>query len=205
MTDKKKAETIVSNTAASLTEKKTGTPSIETIIKVAGLILAMGTIFFSYRTYMASEKWKKAEFTSAKFKEFSINKSVSLANEMLDYHSRLFPLLNQDSLVGISDDVLYSALIIDTANSDFSETETKVRDIFDEYFDQLSLFNRYAKTNLIKYEEIKPYIEYQASIIADTTNTRKENLLRLRIWDYINYYGFKDVKELYTNIGYSIK
>jgi hypothetical protein len=50
----------------------------------------------------------------------------------------------------------------------------------------------------------KKYLCYQIEIIADTNNQRKENELRHRIWNYINYYGFKDVNKLYKEMGYDI-
>lgn len=178
---------------------------VEPVIKVIGLALTVTTIIFTYRTYVESEKWKKAEFTISKFKEFSSNPSVSFVNVLLDNHTCSLPLFRKDSLIYITDDAIASALVIDTVYDDFSKTETEIRKIFKEYFDQLSLFNRYAKSNLIKYEEIKPYILYQASIVADTTNSRKDNPLRRKIWGYLHYYGFTDVEELYENIGYKIR
>lgn len=177
---------------------------VEDFLKITGLFLTATTLFFTCQTYQAAQKWQVAEFTSQKFKEFSENSAVRLTNEMLDYNTRAVALFEKDSLLPISDDLIYAALVVDTINGDFSMTETKVRDIFDEYFDQLSLFNRYAKANLIQYSEIKPYLIYQASIICDKHNTRKTNDFRFRIWDYLNYYGYTDVKELYENFGYDI-
>lgn len=181
------------------------TELIEPVIKIIGLVLTVATIFFTYRTYVASEKWKQAEFTIAKFKEFSSNKSVGFVNVLLDNRTCALPLFGEGSMVYLSDDALESALIVDTVNFEFSDTEIEIRKIFKEYFDQLSLFNRYAKSNLIKYEQIKPYILYQTEIIADPKNKRKLKPLRRKIWDYLHYYGFTDVVELYENIGFKIK
>jgi len=178
---------------------------VETIGKFGGVVIAIVTLWLAYQSYKEAQKRKTAEFTSATFKAFSENRSVKLVNELLDYNARSISLANDNTTTIITDDVLFSSLIIDTLNGDFSDIETKIRDVFDEYFDQLSLFNRYAKANLISYREIKPYLDYQASIIADTSNPRKRNELRYRIWDYINYYGFADVKELYREIGYNVK
>lgn len=185
--------------------KKFDKDKTESTVKIIGVLLTSVTLIFTCLTYQAAQKWKTAEFTSQKFKEFSENQSVKLVNELLDYNSRSVTLPHDKSETTITDDVLYSSLAIDTLNGDFSEVEVKIRDVFDEYFDQLSLFNRYAKAKLITYEQIQPYLDYQAAIVADISNTRKNNDLRHRIWDYINYYGFCDVKELYQQFGYEMK
>jgi len=177
---------------------------IEDYLKIVGILFTAATLFFSGKTYQAAQKWKVAEFTSQKYKEFSENRSVRLVNEMLDYNTRAVTLFDNDSLQALSDDAVFASLVVDSINGEFSKTETKIRDVFDEYFEQLSTFNRYAKTELISYEEIKPYLIYQVSIICDRNNPRKTSEYRKRIWDYIRYYGYTDVKELYKKFGYDI-
>jgi hypothetical protein len=127
---------------------------------------------------------------------------VIIANKLFDYNrARVFL---DDTATFIDEDFVIYSLRVDTLNSDFQYPQGKIRDIFDDYLDQLSLFNRFAKTNLITYQEIKPYLSYQISIIADKSNLRKNNEFRKALWDYINYYGYADVKELCENLGYEI-
>jgi len=176
---------------------------IESIVKIIALVFTAVTLFFTYSTYNASQKWKVAEFTALKIKEFSENKSVKIVNKMLDYNTSKISFDDEEAIF-IDDDYVDFSLRVDTIDGTFLDNEVKIRDIFDEYFDQLSLFNRYAKADLIKYEEMKPYLIYQVSIIADTNNLKKSKDFRQRMHTYINYYGFNDVNELYKNLGYDI-
>lgn len=176
---------------------------IESIVKIIGVFFAAITLFFTYLTYNSSQKWKVAEFTFSQYNLFSKNSSVIKANKMLDYNRSLISF--SDSSFFVEDDLIDYSLRIDTINGEFKFPQSNIRDIFDEYLDQLSLFNRYAKADLISYEQIKPYLIYQISIIADSTNTRKTNTFRNRLWNYIDYYGYEDVQELCKNLGYNIK
>jgi|GEM_PF-3406345 len=176
---------------------------IESTIKIIGLLFTAGILFFTYRTYDAAQKWKVAEFTASKVKEFHDNKSVVIVNKLLDYSYSKISLDGKDT-VEISDKQLLKSLRYHVPNGKFSDNEVKLRETFDEYFEQLSLFNRYAKAELISYKEMKPYLIYEIEILCDTTNDRKENELRYKIWNYINSYHFTDVKELCKNLGYDI-
>ncbi|MBX3257835.1 MAG: hypothetical protein KF862_27140 [Chitinophagaceae bacterium] len=136
------------------------------------------------------------------FKQFSENKSVITANKLLDYNrARVFL---DDTATFMDEDFVMYSLRIDTADSDFQYPQGKIRDVFDDYFDQLGLFNRFAKTDLISYDEIKPYLIYQISIIADKNNLRKNDEFRKALWEYIIYYGYTDVKELCKKFGFKI-
>lgn len=172
-------------------------------IKVITLAFTGCAVIATLATYFSTQKWKKAEFTYTTFKQFSENKSVIIANKLLDYN-RARVALDNDSATFLDEDFVIYSLRIDTINGDFKYPQGKIRDIFDDYLDQLSLFNRFAKTELITYEEMKPYLIYQISIIADTNNTRKNMEFRHGLWDYINFYGFTDVKELCKNLGHDI-
>lgn len=169
---------------------------IESTVKILGIIFTVTTLFFTYQTYEASEKWKRTEFIQPKLKEFTDNQSVKNVSSLLDYNVRFVPLFKKDSLQKITDNVLSSALVIDTINGTFTPVETKLRDNFDEYFDLLNTFNVYAKSKLVKYEDLKPFFAYQLEIIFDPKNKKKSEELKNTIKDYINYYQFTGVNEL---------
>ncbi len=172
-------------------------------IKIITLIFTGCAVLATFATYFSAQKWKKAEFVYSTYKQFSENKSVLIANKLLDYNrARVF--LDNDSAMFIEEDFVLFSLRIDTLNGDFNYPQGKIRDVFDDYLDQLSLFNRFAKTGLITYDEMKPYLIYQISIIADRNNLRKSQEFRRGLWDYINYYKYNDVRELCENLGYDI-
>jgi hypothetical protein len=193
----KKIEIIVSDAIPVKSEDaKPKKDRVESIIKIVGIIFTVITLIFTYRTYEASEKWKRTEFIQPKLKEFTDNQSAKIVSSLLDYNVRLVPLFKKDSLHKITDNVLNSALVIDTINAKFTTIEVKLRDTFDEYFDLLTTFNLYAKSKLIEYEDLKPFFAYQLGIIFDPKNTRKSTELKNTIKAYITYYQFAGVNEL---------
>lgn len=176
---------------------------VEIYTKIVGLLLTIGALIVTYCTYDAAQKWKKAEFTSVKVYEFRSNHSVKIIKRLLDYNEIKLSLNGRDTL-RITDKQLFETLRHHSEDGFFSDNEVLLRATFDEYFDQLGLFNRYAKAGLIKYEEMKPYLIYEIRIMCDTLNDRKHNDLRYRIWNYIDAYNFDDVKELCESMGYNI-
>jgi hypothetical protein len=180
---------------------------IEIWIKVITLAFTVVAVVITYLTYQASQKWKVAEFMSSKISEYSQNKSVKIVNQFLDYNTSRLEL-DSSKYVVITDRVLFEALVIDKKRTDFSKVEFRIRNIFDEYFDKQAEFNRYIESDVFDADKLKPFLDYQISIIADTThnphNDKKSIELKHRIWDYINYYGYSDVNKLYKKMGYDI-
>lgn len=179
--------------------------TIEELVKIIGIIVTVATLVYTGCQYSAGEKWKVAEFTSQKFKEFSENESVKLANLMLDYNVRPIDIFLNDSPITIRDSLIDSALVTHNIRGNFSTVEYRIRDIFDEYFDQLSLFNRYVKTKLIKDEQVRLYIDYYIQIFAKPNKNRKGEKLLKTMSEYIVFYEFKDVSELCRRYGYDFK
>ncbi|MCC7058464.1 MAG: hypothetical protein IT272_13710 [Chitinophagales bacterium] len=150
---------------------------VEVYTKTIGLFVTIGALIVTYCTYDAAQKWKKAEFTSLKVQDFRSNQAVRTVKSLLDYNEIKVSLNGKDTL-RIKDKQLYETLRHHSEDGFFSDNEVLLRATFDEYFDQLGLFNRYAKAGLIKYDEMKPYLIYEIKIMCDTTNDRKHNDLR---------------------------
>ncbi|MCZ4221939.1 hypothetical protein [Pedobacter rhodius] len=178
---------------------------LESTIKIIGILLTSIAIVFTFLTFRANQKWERAKFTTARINEFSESKSVKMVQKILDYNNANIPLYKENEMESIHDDLVYEALVIDTIRGDFSENESKIREVFDDYFDKLSVFNRYIKSGVIEYEDVKPFLEYQIRILADIKNQRKSEEYKKRVWTYINYYGFHDIEELFLKFGYSIQ
>lgn len=182
--------------------------SLESIIKIVGIIGAVITIIFSYKTYEDGEKWKKAEFSVAQFRKFQENKSVKLANEILDYDRRKLDLYNDSTLVVLDERTVARALIVDSAKHDFDDREARIREVFDEYFDELGLFNRYYKTNVVDSTVLRTYLKYQINLIADPNHKRKSRILKAlqkQMWAYLDYYEFRDVQELCKTFSFDVR
>jgi hypothetical protein len=177
---------------------------LEGILKLVGLLFAAITASVALVQYMSAQKWKVAELSTIKLNEFYSNPSVRIVNKLLDGKNCIIQLDSNTSRL-VTQDAVIQAMTIDTVEIDFSPLELKIRNIFDDYFYQLSFFNGYAKTELIDYDKMKPYLETQIRVIADRGDPRKSEEFKQQLQAYINYYGFSDIKELYSALGYPIE
>lgn len=177
---------------------------IDILIKCITVIITAVSAFIAVGTFLRAEKWKVSEFMSSKLTEYSQNKTIKSVNQILDYNSSTLTIDPMGSFE-VNDDFLEEALVLDTIRSDFTIDELKIRNLFDEYFDKQSEFNRYIDLEVFDACKLKPYLEYHIKIIADTSDHKKNIDLKRRLWSYINYYGYKDVVELYKKMGYDIE
>lgn len=190
-----------------LVKPKGSSNIFESGTKVFGIGLACATLILTFNTYSNTEKWKKAEFSVSQFRKFQDNKSVQLANQILDYDRKSLPLLKADSLVVVDERLVAHGLLVDTIKPTFNDEESRYREIFDEYLDELALFNRYYKEQVVDSAVLKPFLRYQIREIADTTfrkNSQSLRKLQLTLWNYIDYYQFQDVQELCLMFGFNI-
>lgn len=173
----------------------------EKFAKIVGIIATIIGVWYTAIQYKASEKWKRAEFVVQEVKIFSDAECTKLIDQTLDYTITM-NYKYHDSYVDIDEDKFLKAL--DTVDQEYTGTAFILRNAFDCYFDRLSLFNRYIKSEVMTFEEIKPYLEYYIKIIADTTNVRISAESRKQLWIFIEKYEFTDVQELCCMYGYNI-
>ncbi len=166
-----------------------------------GVIIAIGGLWYTAIQFRASEKWKRAEFVVKEVKEFESDESVKLIEQALDYTDTKHYAFKKDTI-----DIKRGAMdkSLDTAYGDYTGVVAILRNSFDSYFDHLSVFNRYIKSDVMSFEEIKPYLEYYIDIIGDTANPRLSPTSRMLIWSHLNNYHFTDVQELFCLFGYNI-
>jgi hypothetical protein len=142
--------------------------------------------------YTRDLKWKKSEFLAKEIKDFQSDENVKIVFQLLDWNSRKIKLKSNE--YNISDNDLISALQTHDKKSKFSIQEAELRDIFDYFFDKLSLFNIYINNGLISEEELYEYIGYYVNIL--TSKTKKPRLLIDTFDEYIRFYEFENVSEL---------
>lgn len=175
--------------------------SWENITKVSGVIIGIAGLWYTALQYRASEKWKRAEFVVKEVKEFESDERVKLIEQALDYTDTKHYPFKKDT-IDIDRGKMNKSL--DTAGEVFTGTVDILRNSFDGYFDHLSIFDRYVKSDVMNFEEIKPYLEYYIDIIGDTANPRLSMQSRKLIWSYLNNYHFTDVQELFCLFDYNI-
>jgi hypothetical protein len=170
-------------------------------IKLAGLVLTLATISFSAWQYGRTERWKREEFLITQFNKFKGNEYVRAAQHMLNY-TKGHITIGKDTLA-FDDDLLRLALDKDAETH--NDDEYLVMEIFDTYFDELSVFNRYRVSGLINHEEVLPYFKYHIDIMNDEKSKRKSLSVKKKIRDYINAWQFEGVIQLDSLCGYCIR
>jgi hypothetical protein len=164
---------------------------LDTILK---LIPLLGFIPFmkAILEYIKDVKWKKSEFLSREIKDFQNDENVKIVFQLLDWNSRKVKLKCGERVV--SDQDLCNALQTHNIKNKFSISEAELRDVFDDFFDRLSIFNIYIKNGLISEKELYDYIGYYINIF--TSSNRKPDTLVKTFENYLRYYQFVNVLEL---------
>lgn len=188
--------------------------SINIYIELFLAVIALITLIIGLLEYIKAQKWKRMEFLSNEIKEFNSNFNVKRAFLMLDWSLYKIPLAENEiankSYFLFNDDILKSALEVNiNKNSEnglieFTEVEAIIRLIFDTLFEQLSTFQNHIDNGLIQHKDIKPYIIYYIEIIANRNNNRKDLTTKVKLRNFIENYGYDQVKRLCVGLGYNL-
>jgi hypothetical protein len=177
------------------------------IVQIGGFFIACITLWKGIYEYSKAQTWKKSEFVSKEIKEFQNDFDIKRAFILLDWNYNEIQL-KENEIDGINkiefDDALIFLAMVTHKQEGYSSTEEikVIKFVFDAFFDRLVLFNNYIKTGLIKVDDIKPYLIYWISILADYNNDRKEKKVRDQIWKYIDEYEYVGVRELCNRFGF---
>lgn len=183
--------------------------SLYEILFLSGAIIGFCVALWQYKNV---QKWKKTEFVRAYYKECLENFNFKRAMRMLDWNIIDIPLqkgeIEHKGIIWFNDDMLKRALKDHSEFSyeeGFSDEESVIRFIFDEYFEHLGDFYFFIKSKLITKQNIPSNVKYYIDIIGDQNNISKDNETRYQIWKYIERYGYEDVINLCQLYGYDIK
>ena len=165
--------------------------------------IALGSFIKVIIEYTKAQAWKRAEFLAGVMKEFNSDPNVRLAKTMIDWQARdveLFPEQKDEhrKRVWVNDEVLIQALTPEdwkgTSENKlgYEDSEAKIRDIFDAFFERLATINHYLDTKLITESDLRPYITYWIGLI---NNSRSEELLQ-QIHAFLKRYNYDDVIKL---------
>lgn len=144
--------------------------------------------------YRRAETWKKSEFIAKLYKEFVEDAACQRAMWMIDWHSRPinFGTEAHPDIVDYDEGLLPGALRTTDNKRKFTETEMKIRDTFDSFFNYIDQFERAMQNNLVQPEQVFPYFEYWIEMLAGKRHMTAE--ARTCVMGYIDGYGFKDVR-----------
>jgi len=187
------------------------TMDIEEILSAIGAAIALLALIKGVIEYTKAQRWKKAEFLAKEIKELYNDQDVKRAFRIFDWDRTTIPvysnetLFNQAQSIHVDPTILLDALKHHSDRGNFSPEEQLIRDIMDQLFFKLSLFQGYVDSELIKPNDVKPYLIYYVRMLADPNSDRRSEKFRKAIAGYIKGYGYLDVQRLFASLGYPLQ
>lgn len=164
-----------------------GLLNIEIIIAVFGSIVAAGKWIYEYS---AKNKWEKNKFLLEQLEKFEYREETKVVELILDWNIRRVIYQGKEYIV--NDAILYDALSTHNVKSSFNTTEVFIRNIFDDYFENLTKFVFMSKVGLIDEKNFRLFMDYWFGIISGKRNSKSKEL-REQIHKFMNYYGYNDL------------
>lgn len=173
-------------------------------IKVLAALVFVCIVIAIIIAYFKFDKQAKLKLAIQEYKEFTIKEENKIAMKLLDYspvNIDLYPKDENNPIVIIQNDVLIQALDIHLELGEFTQIETRIRDIFDVFFDDLGVFHKYVENDMLEQEDIEE-LKYYIEIIASQENKRKPKELKQTFRQYIIFYKFENLRKLCADFGY---
>lgn len=158
-----------------------------------GGILAIAVFAFGVYQFSRAERWKRNEFIAKSAKEMHDDPACHRAMMMLDWAGRKINLGTKEQPLWC--DYKYSLLIsaLRTKDLSFTEHESAIRDIFDQFFYVVSHFERAIQNGLVSQRSVYPYFAYWIEVLRGERHMPEEVVAQIS--DYIDVYGYVDVRK----------
>lgn len=132
---------------------------LDLVVKAGVLVAAL----FALHKWKWEQKWKRIQFAVAELEKFRCNEAVKTVCQMLDWNRHFMLRINPEGDLGsvmIKAETIQRALRIHSDDDPFTATEMHIRDIFDEFFSELSRINSHITTSAIDIEDVRPHLHY---------------------------------------------
>jgi hypothetical protein len=171
---------------------------------VGFLIVVAGGAFALWR-WSVDQKWRRVQYAYGLIKEFLNKPTTVKAMEMLDGTRRieLFPDEPDHSKrkVRIDEVVMIEALATFEQQDTFDKIPFAVRVIFDQFFSDLSLFQHHIDAGLIRFADVRPYLDYWFQALAGKGKVRSGEF-GAQVGKFLVYFGYRAVIDLIESAGY---
>lgn len=184
---------------------------LDLVLKLAGLTGAAVGFFMGLSQYRKAQRWKVTEFVGNEIELMKRNQSVRAALFMLDWSKRKIELFpdredREKRWAVVTHDNVIAALQPHDERTAFSTEESRIRDIFDDYLDALVRLQQFIVAGLVEADELRPYLRYWITIIADPKRLVRASDGVPALWKYIEFYkdAYEDVQKLMERFGHPI-
>ncbi len=139
-------------------------------------------------------EWERAQFVAEQFARFQANPEIRRVLNILDERKPRDRDYNN---------TLLSALTLRSTN-DLSLEELDLRECFDLFLNALEQFERYIVVGFCSADDLKPYLLPWIQIIGNKDFTRKGLRFYRQLVNYIDYFDYVGVQNLFNRFKYPI-
>jgi hypothetical protein len=175
--------------------------------EVVAFVIASAAGVFALWRWTIEQRWRRVQYAYGLIKEFMAKENTIKALQMLDSAREidLFPdeNLDKDRYVFVDDEIVIASLKTFDEQTSFPRREFAVRNIFDEFFTDLSAFQHHIDAKLLKLEDIRPYLEYWIKSINGYGKVYDADLAR-QINKFLVAFEYDAVIQLSYSMGYPL-
>jgi hypothetical protein len=170
------------------------------------LILATAGGAFALWRWTIDQRWRRVLHAQSLIENFVQKKNTIDAFKILDIVDEEveFELLEKSKKsIKLTNDFLIGALSTFDQKEINDEREIVVRNIFGNFFDDLSTFQNHIDAKLIKVKDIKPYLEYWFQELTGKGRVHDDARFGVQVGKYLGYFGYSKVLVLAKDMGHT--
>jgi hypothetical protein len=166
----------------------------------ATLAAMIGGAFALWR-WIIDQRWRRVQYAQTLIRDFIEKDYTKKAFELLDTDGPVdFVTDGEKITINITDEFLIGALSTFDQKTDNTAEELVVRDICDEFFGDLSIFQSHIEAGLIQLKDISPYLEYWMRTLSGQENIRGLGFAKQAAM-FMNYFGYKRILVLASKMN----
>lgn len=162
--------------------------NIEVILTIVGGLGAASKWVYEYSQDL---KWNRNKFMLDEIDKFRSIESTKIMEKILDWNG-----INVDvhgTEIYVNDEILFDALQTHDVKQKYNKDEVLLRNLFDEYFDNITKLIYMCETKMISSKNFKLFMSYWLDILS-SKNKNKPKKVHDQILKYLEYYRFFTLK-----------
>jgi len=162
--------------------------NIEIILSIIGGLYATFKWIYEYGENL---KWNRNKFMLDEIDKFRSIQTTKSVEKILDWNGINVEVYGTE--IYVNDEILFEALQTHDVKQKFSKDEVLLRNLFDEYFDNLTKLIYMCETKMISSNNFKLFMSYWLDILS-SKNKNKPKKVHDQILRYLEYYRFFTLK-----------
>jgi hypothetical protein len=166
----------------------------------ATLAAVIGGTFALWR-WMIDQRWRRVQYAQTLIKDFIEKDNTEKAFDVLDTDGPVDFVVNGKKItINITDQFLIGALSTFDQKTENTDKELVVREVCDDFFGDLSIFQSHIEAGLIQLNDISPYLEYWIGALSGRGKIRGLGFAKQAAM-FMNYFGYKRILVLATKMN----